>query len=127
METTRGTAAPLPRHGVVSVRRALIAAVTLLGAALPGSSARAHRAWTTWSRLTYYRDVGYMYSGIWTFPGAAACGWAIPLYSMVTVHAAVDVTLQCLDRGYLSPTQIDAWSPSWPWWLDRDYAAVEVW
>ena len=108
------------------MRRALIAAVTLLGAALPGS-ARARPAWSTWSRITWYRDVGYTYSGYWTFSGEAACGWAIPLYSMVTVHAAVDVTLQCLDRGALSPTQIDAWSPSWPWWLDRDYAAVDVW
>lgn len=82
---------------------------------------------TTWSRVTYYRDTGWMAGGRWTYDGAAACGYALPLGSTVVIHAAIDVWLTCEDRGWLAPTQIDVWAPDRPWWLDADYFAVDWW
>jgi hypothetical protein len=103
-------------------------AVVVVGALLGGArSTRGVERYTTVSRVTYFSLTGVMASGLWTFDGAAACGDALPLYSTVVIHAAWDVTVTCLDRGYLPPYQIDVWSPGRPWWLTDDWYAVDWW
>lgn len=54
-------------------------------------------------RVTYYYWTGnVMYAGIYPFPGAAACSWNLPLYTVVEFEDGREVV--CLDRGLLGST-----------------------
>jgi len=85
-----------------------------------------HRSTISGARVTYFSLSGVMASGAWVYEGAAACGAAYPWLGSVTIHAAIDVVVQCVDRGYLGYDQVDIWS-GWgrPWWLQADYYDVE--
>ena len=107
------------------MRRLLLVAV-VVGALRGGArQARGAERDTTVSRVTYYSLSGVMASGAWTFDGAAACGDAFPWLGVVTIHAAIDVTVQCVDTGSLGWNQIDVWSGAGrPWWLQEDWYDV---
>lgn len=82
------------------------------------------------ARITFYQDVGYTASGLYTAPGLAGCSYDLPLGTRVSV--AGDVYL-CADRGNVGAgvpySWIDIWAADgWSWVPQRygDYAEIEV-
>lgn len=51
-----------------------------------------------------------MYNGEYPYAGAAACSWNLAIGTWV--YLPDGTALQCLDRGYLSPTHIDVYVES---------------
>lgn len=64
------------------------------------------------ARLTFYTATGNpMANGEWPYEGAAACSYDIPLGTWV--YLPDGMPLQCLDRGNLEITHIDAYAESY--------------
>lgn len=74
-------------------------------------------------RVTFYVLRGYMASGIWTRPGAAACSYGYPMGTQLVMPDGYVVT--CLDRGLLGRDTgwVDIWAPSMAW--GRRYVAQD--
>jgi hypothetical protein len=59
------------------------------------------------ARITYYVWTGQpMASGLYPYPGVAACSYDLPLETWIVLDG---VLLQCLDRGHLTPTWVDVY------------------
>lgn len=77
------------------------------------------------ARITFYTCVGggfcgNMSSGHPVHEGAAACGYDLPLGTRFTIAGDPSGRVyECLDRGLLSPTQVDVWfhdaASGWLW------------
>ena len=89
--------------------------LTAAMAASPSASATQLSAYRALVTVSFYLDVGPMHdTGRGTYPGAAACSWDLPTYTVVEFPDGRRVT--CEDQGLLGsgPTG----SPPRPSWVD---------
>lgn len=105
------------------LRTAALVAALLVGAVAPAQASETY--WTT-GDVTQYCSAGYMADGNYTYEGAAAGAYWIPIGSLVYVPGHGTVTIE--DRGQpgLFVVDIFTWDCSEAWDWGRQYQDVQV-